>query len=812
MASTQSDDEPSEWEYSLRKYLLMLATVMATVTYSAGFNPPGGVWQDTDAAAGHLAGDPIIRATSYRRYMVFFYCNATAFASSLLVIVLFLILAILHEQKKVWIRLKPLRALMALDLLGLVGAYAAGTCQDTFTTVYCSVLVGTALTYIGVHRALASCRDQLDGRSGGDLELEEGRRKALVVLATFVVSVTYASGLSTPGGFWDTTEEGHRLGDAILMDKHKARLRAFFVCNTTALIASLLILVLLLSRKLHLRAASYEMYGCILVALVSLVGAFAAGSSRGAGATAFVVVLVVAAGLVRIMWRQVNFSEVIRRWWAWQPTGGLSAAAYREEEVVAIKSARSLLLLLATFATAITYQAGLHPPGGLWQDSRDGHLAGDPILLTTQARRYKTFFYCNSIAFVASLAIVVLSLENWLIRFNVVTAAVMLELFGLVGAYAAGSCRDVSTSVDVMAMAAAVRVYVVVHVIFFPPLDHREEDSRIYEKDLKIRKLLYLLATLVTTLTYQTGLTPPSGSWPSGNHAGDPVLLYNYPRRYKVFFYCNSLTLALSVAIMVLLVNRHLYTPAIRSHALSVCMVAGLLAVMGAYAAGSSQHLTTSIGVFVVVALVLIILVPLFVLKPTSMLLNLRNRMDTDVDQQLVQVTGQRDVPRTKHRLLATRKYLMLLGVLVASITYQAGLDPPGGLWQHGSDGHDAGNPVMHDSRRTQYLAFFCSNSTSFGASVISIIVLLFQWFQKDERGSRFQRRLMYTIIELDLLALLVAYATGSSFGNWKPWLYMAIGTISFLAYCAINVMLRTCRRSRALLAREPGLSGEPSA
>ncbi|CAL4895505.1 unnamed protein product [Urochloa decumbens] len=749
MASTQSDDEPSEWEYSLRKYLLMLATV----TYSAGFNPPGGVWQDTNAAAGHLAGDPIIRATSYRRYMVFFYCNATAFASSLLAIVLFLILAILHEQKKVWIRLKPLRALMALDLLGLVGAYAAGTCQDTFTTVYCSVLVGTAMTYI------------MPRPAGQQV------RKALVVLATFVVSVTYASGLSTPGGFWDTTEEGHHLGDAILMDKHKARLRAFFVCNTTALIASLLILVLLLSRKLHLRAASYEMYGCILVALVSLVGAFAAGSSRGAGATAFVVVLVVAAGLVRILWRQVNFSQVIRRWWAWQPTGGLPAAASREEEVVAIKSARSLLLLLATFATAITYQAGLHPPGGLWQDSRDGHLAGDPILLTMNARRYNTFFYCNSIAFVASLTIIILLLEGLLVKFNVMTAALMLELFGLVGAYAAGSCRDVSTSVDVMAMAAAVMVYVVVHVIFFPPLDHREEDPGIiYEKDLKIRKLLYLLATLVTTLTYQTGLTPPSGSWPSGNHAGDSVLLYNYPRRYKAFFYCNSLTLALSVAIMVLLVNRHLYTPAIRSHALSVCMVAGLIAVIGAYAAGSSQHLTTSIGVFVVAGLVLIILLPLFVLKAISMLLNSKKSMDTDDVEQLVQVTGQRDDDaRTKHHLLATRKYLMLLGVLVASITYQAGLDPPGGMWQHGSDGHDAGNPVMHDSRRTQYLAFFCSNSTSFGASVISIIVLLFQWFHKDERGSRFQRRLMHTIIELDLLALLVAYATGSSFGNWKP-------------------------------------------
>ncbi|KAG8076086.1 hypothetical protein GUJ93_ZPchr0006g42301 [Zizania palustris] len=50
-------------EYDLRKYLLLLAILVATVTYAAGFNPPGGVWQETEA--GHLAGDSIIRDTNY---------------------------------------------------------------------------------------------------------------------------------------------------------------------------------------------------------------------------------------------------------------------------------------------------------------------------------------------------------------------------------------------------------------------------------------------------------------------------------------------------------------------------------------------------------------------------------------------------------------------------------------------------------------------------------------------------------------------------------------------------------------------------
>ncbi|RLM60874.1 hypothetical protein C2845_PM14G16150 [Panicum miliaceum] len=76
-------------------------------------------------------------------------------------------------------------------------------------------------------------------------------RKVLKLLATFAASVTYVSGLSAPGGFWDHDEDGHRPGDAVLKGgPHDARLKGFFVCNTTAFVASLLILVMLLEKKL----------------------------------------------------------------------------------------------------------------------------------------------------------------------------------------------------------------------------------------------------------------------------------------------------------------------------------------------------------------------------------------------------------------------------------------------------------------------------------------------------------------------------------------------------------------------------------
>ncbi|KAG2563782.1 hypothetical protein PVAP13_8KG361702 [Panicum virgatum] len=119
-------------EYLLKKYLLLLATLVATVTYAAGLNPPGGSWpEDSPPSPGgrRIAGDSILRQTNYQRYIVFYFFNAFSFAASLVVSLLLLVLRkgipryLLHLMQTV----------MVVDLLGLVGAYAAGSGHDRFT-------------------------------------------------------------------------------------------------------------------------------------------------------------------------------------------------------------------------------------------------------------------------------------------------------------------------------------------------------------------------------------------------------------------------------------------------------------------------------------------------------------------------------------------------------------------------------------------------------------------------------------------------------------------------------------------------------
>ncbi|XP_062195767.1 uncharacterized protein LOC133898949 [Phragmites australis] len=882
MAKSGSGKDP--WEYCLRKYLLLLATLVATVTYTAAFNPPGGIWQDANPAANRIAGNPIIRDTSYSRYLVFFYSNATAFASSLVVIVLILILAILHDRGiSSPTPLCILRGVMVLDLLSLMAAYAAGTFRDTLTAVYSSVLVAGVIVYLLIHTMLASrCNEKNDSAP-------ERLRKVLMLLATFAVSVTYLAGLSAPGGFWDHAEGVHSPGDAVLKGgPHDARLKAFFVCNTTAFVASLLILVMLLEKKLSYsqKVRSFELYGFIAVTLIGLVAAYAAGSCRQIDTTIYVSALigaVLACIFVQVVivtrlkeavvnscfWAKVQAlvsgclpsetpssssancslgqqtpgpdtdnatgSDETEQTQGPQTSNGNGSdeqqqtqgpqisngnGSDEQQQTQALEKARSLVLLLATLAAAITYQAGLNPPGGLWQDDGDRYKAGDPILLTTNPRRYKAFYYSNSVAFVASLVAIILVRKKTLHQHNALEAAMILDLFGLIGAYAAGSCRDVSTSIYAMALAGAALVYVVIHVVFFT-LDHTDggrvgddEASRMKEKEAedlvgKRRKRLLLFAILAVTITYQAGLTPPSGFHPkddklSGHRAGDSVLLHNYPPRYTAFFYCNSVTFMLSIALIILLVNPNLYRPAIRSNALSVCTAVGLIGIMGAYAAGSTQHLKTSIYIFVLAAVVLssvVILVVMFFKNKADSNQTVDVEMDARAEHRGEDSSAApekedgnagAELKAEEKKLHAKRKYLMLLGILVASVTYQAGLSPPGGVWQANVGKHAAGDPVMHDNRRPRYLVFFYSNSTSFVASIVVILLLLPESVHKN----KWWLGVMNTTIVLDLIGLLVAYAAGSS-RSWKTSIYVSSLVIAVLGYFAIHVMLSCFNRRR---------------
>lgn len=465
-------------------------------------------------------------------------------------------------------------------------------------------------------------------------------------------------------------------------------------------------------------------------------------------------------------------------------------------------------MLLATLVVSITYQAGLDPPGGLWPADGPGYKNGDPILLTTNPTRYKVFFYSNSAAFVASLIVIIMVQSRFLLKRHTLEAAMILDLFGLISAYAAGSCRDEITSIYVVALAGIVLVYVVIHIIFFT-LDHKD-NHRDAEKLENRREVLLLLAILAATLTYQAGLTPPGGFWvdnEAGHRAGYPVLNDNYHPRYSAFFYCNAASFMASVALIVLLVNPNLYRPGIRCYALYVCMVVGMFGLMGAYAAGSSRDLRTSIYVLtLVVAVLAFVALEVFIFWVYPYLEKILSRgvdmgkgsSGSITEEQKtgpqIEATGKtREAQKDKNM----REYLMLLGVLAASVTYQSGLKPPGGLWQD-SNGHSSGNPILHDINKGRYHAFFYSNSTSFMASIV-VVILLLPWTLHKHRLPLWP---MQTAILLDMLGLLAAYAAGSTrdWGTSRNVICLVIPVLAYIAaYAAVSIYRkrRRCHNSQ---------------
>jgi len=296
--------------WRLRKYLLLLGVLAVSVTYNAGLTPPGGFWLNNtkNGRSGHDAGDPVLRALFFPRHEVFFYCNATAFAASLVLIILLLSKNV--TRQKLWLR--SMQLTMILDLFSLMGAYAAGSCRAVKSSIYIWVLVFSVFIYIMVHILvfirvvpkfvskkrfvlkwlkymaqsvkdwiLSRCGVQMTQRNNShEKDLEEAR-KFILMLVTFAATVTYQAGLSPPGGFWAENGDNKIPATSMLRSKNLARYNTFVMCNSTSFVASLVTIILLLSPELSghgIRSKAVTV--CVVVDILGLVGAYAAGSCR----------------------------------------------------------------------------------------------------------------------------------------------------------------------------------------------------------------------------------------------------------------------------------------------------------------------------------------------------------------------------------------------------------------------------------------------------------------------------------------------------------------------------------------------------
>ncbi|CAN6372922.1 unnamed protein product [Urochloa humidicola] len=306
--------------------------------------------------------------------------------------------------------------------------------------------------------------------------------------------------------------------------------------------------------------------------------------------------------------------------------------------------------------------------------------------------------------------------------------ALIMALFGLSVACAGGRCSYISTSIYyAIALAGGILLHVVI------PRENDEVTLRKAHESMKKRHSWLLLLTIfATTITYQAGLNPPRRSWLENDEwlqaaASDPAK-YRYK---KTFFYLNSLCFVLStISLAILLVIPNLYRPSILTNMMyySVCITAGAFSTIFALAAGKKSTYTFSFVAAVGFG--------------SSVLL-----ASTSRKEDITSEATDPEIGDGNRKKWTDKKKLLLLFVTMAAIaSYQAALEAPGAVW-----------PV-HDNLNSWYLAFFYSNSISFAACIVIIVLLLLQ----PLHDNKWYLRVMNTMTVLVLLGQLVAYAAST--------------------------------------------------
>uniref|UniRef100_I1Q1P9 PGG domain-containing protein n=1 Tax=Oryza glaberrima TaxID=4538 RepID=I1Q1P9_ORYGL len=656
-----------------------------------------------------------------------------------------------------------------------------------------------------------------------DFEFLWRLRKYLLLLAVLAVSVTYNAGLSPPGGFWADDSPVHHAGDPLLPSKFFQRYEAFFYCNATAFAASLVLIILLLSRgvanqHLWLRAMQVTM----ILDLFSLMAAYAAGSCRALKSSAYILVLVLSVflyvgihilvfirvvpkglkeGVQTFMHKTVQkLQRMLKRVLTICHPPKKQRSNQNEKEE--IEEARKFILMLSTFAATITYQAGMSPPGGFWAENNHGYRPATFVLRRHNLRRFNIFTCSNATSFVASLVTIILLLSTELSRHGIRTQAlfvcVIAELFGLIFAYAAGSCRDVATSLSVIFIIVVVLICALILVMFF-----QSRTVTIWIDNALRPRFDHFLEMLSWPRENRLSDGNREGPLSSSRQDTDHGNLGDQSTEDVKSAPINDLeSIKDSIPNMANQLHDQKDNLAIATvHSSS----ADVPSTKGPLPEQVLSEPISALGDRTVSADV----------PDTEHNIAKRQRDREEQTQELSghhdsseadgevrksedgivsnndgtrdkgRISGDSEKNPDDVRLKKSRTYLLLLAILAVSLTYQAGINPPGGFWTSNTPNHSPGDPILEDNYHKRYLAFFYFNAIAFLASLVMLIMLL----NRKMSNKVIKRRALQTAMITDLLALLGAFVVGSCREKTKSIYISVVIFFVVVAYTFLHVL-----------------------
>ncbi|CAL5355445.1 unnamed protein product [Camellia sinensis] len=174
-------------------------------------------------------------------------------------------------------------------------------------------------------------------------------------------------------------------------------------------------------------------------------------------------------------------------------------------------------------------------------------------------------------------------------------------------------------------------------------------------------------------------------------------------------------------------------------------------------------------------------------------------------NSQVVEVVMDRAQIRKDSEWLAKKKEtIMLVATLIATIVFQAGMSPPGGVWQDNLDGHRAGEAVMAYNYPDSYPYFICASTIGFVASLSTILLLI--------SGLPFKRKIfmwiLVAVMWLTVTSMAVTYAISivvvTPKNDRKPLSHTI--TVAIIVWCslmAILFLLHTARLVKKAIGEE---------
>ncbi|CAL5401108.1 unnamed protein product [Camellia sinensis] len=143
------------------------------------------------------------------------------------------------------------------------------------------------------------------------------------------------------------------------------------------------------------------------------------------------------------------------------------------------------------------------------------------------------------------------------------------------------------------------------------------------------------------------------------------------------------------------------------------------------------------------------------------------------------------------------RDILMVVASLIATMAFQAGINPPGGFWQDNTPPHRAGEAIMAYNYPNTYPYFIRANTTGFVASVSTILLLITGWpFKK-----KFFMWLLVVIMWVTITSIAFTYAFSivvvSPKGEREPLFHTIV--VGAIVWCCVMVSLLIAHTIRVI-------------